>query len=255
MSRTSSLRRSSMARSSSMTLAMNEVPVTAPDPGNGIIDIPGSVGFTGYPKKFQRGYIQSWNFTVQKELPWGFAGQVGYVATHSTRQLAPIDLNAGQIIGAGAAGKPYEVQWGRDAQTLELRPIGTGHFDSLQAQLQRRFTAGLAFTANYTFGKAINVTDNSSYQLAINAQRYLGLNRAVTGFDRTHNFALTTVWELPFGKGKHWMSNGGIGSAVLGGWQVNTILSLISGPPFSVGADDTSLNMPGNLQRADQVGP
>jgi hypothetical protein len=125
----------------------------------------------------------------------------------------------------------------------------------MQAQLQRRFTSGLAFTANYTWGKAINVTDNSSYQLAVNAQRYLDLNRSVTGFDRTHNFALTSVWELPFGKGKHWLSNGGIGSAVLGGWQVNTILSLISGSPFSVGADDTSLNMPGNTQRADQVAP
>ncbi len=230
-------------------------PVTAPDPGNGIIDIPGSVGFTGYPKKFERGYIQSWNFTVQKELPLGFSGQVGYVATHSTRQLAPIDLNAGQIIGAGALGKPLFVKWGRDAQTLELRPIGTGHFDSLQAQLQRRFTAGLAFTVNYTFGKAINYTDNSSSQLAVNAQQYLNLNRSVTGFDRTHNFAATSVWELPFGKGKHWLSNTGIGSAILGGWQINTILSLISGAPFSVGADDTSLNMPGNTQRADQVGP
>lgn len=236
-------------------LSQGVPPVTAPDPGNGIIDIPGSVGFTGYPKKFQRGYIQSWNFTIQKELPWGFAGQVGYVATHSTRQLAPIDLNAGQIIGAGAAGKPYEVQWGRDAQTLELRPIGTGHFDSLQASLQRRFTAGVALTMNYTFGKAINVTDNSSYQLAINAQNYLNLNKSVTGFDRTHNFAITSVWELPFGKGKHWLSSGGVGSAVLGGWQVNTIVSMISGSPFSIGADDTSLNMPGNTQRADQVGP
>ena len=36
---------------------------------------------------------------------------------------------------------------------------------------------------------------------------------------------------------------------------MNTILSLISGAPFSIGADDTSLNMPGNTQRADQVGP
>jgi hypothetical protein len=229
--------------------------VTAPDPGNGIIDIPGSVGFTGYPKNFQRGYIQSWNFTVQKELPWGFAGQVGYVATHSTRQLAPIDLNAGQVIGAGAKGKPLFAKWERDAQTLELRPIGTGRFDSMQAQLQRRFAGGLALTMNYTFGKAINVTDNSSYQLAVNAQKYLDLNRSVTGFDRTHNFAVTSVWELPFGKGRHWLTTRKVGSAILGGWQVNTILSLISGAPFSVGADDTSLNMPGNTQRADQVGP
>jgi hypothetical protein len=60
---------------------------------------------------------------------------------------------------------------------------------------------------------------------------------------------------LPFGKGKHFLSNGGVGSAILGGWQVNTIVSLISGPPFTVSADDTSLNMPGSSQQADQVGP
>jgi hypothetical protein len=122
---------------------------------------------------------------------------VGYVATHSTRQLAPIDLNAGQIIGAGAAGKPLFVEWGRDAQTLELRPIGTGHFDSLQAQLQRRFTAGLAFTVNYTYGKAINVTDNSSYQLAVNAQNYLDLNRSVTGFDLQVAYTRRSCSSLP----------------------------------------------------------
>ncbi|MEO8662838.1 MAG: TonB-dependent receptor [Bryobacteraceae bacterium] len=237
------------------TLAQGIPAVTAPDPGNGIIDIPGSVGFTGYPKKFERGYIQSWNFTIQKQLPWGFAGQVGYVATHSTRQLANLDLNAGQIPGAGADGKPYYVKWGRDAQTTELRPIGTGHYDSLQTSLQRRFAAGLALTVNYTFGKSLNYVDNSSYQPAIQALNYLNLNHSVVGFDRTHNLAMTSVWELPFGKGKRWLSNRGVGSALLGGWQANTILSLISGSPFTVYADGTSLNMPGNSQQADQVGP
>src|SRR3989442_10882159 len=108
---------------------------------------------------------------------------------------------------------------------------------------------------SYPFGKPINVMDNSSSGLAVNAQKYLDLNRSVTGFDRTHNFAVTSVWELPFGKGKHWLSSRGVASAIAGGWQVNTVLSLISGAPFSVGADDTSLNMPGNTQRADQVGP
>ena len=229
--------------------------IKAPDQGNGIIDIPGDVGFTGYPKKFQRGYIQSWNFTIQKELAWGFSGQVGYVATHSTKQLANIDLNAGQVIGAGAAGKPLLTRWGRDAQTTELMPIGNGHYDSLQATLKRRFAAGLALTVNYTYGKSINYVDNSSNGPSINAFNYLRLNRAVTGFDRKHNFAIVNVWELPFGKGKHFLSGSKMGSAVLGGWQVNTILSMITGPPFTVGADDTSLNMPGSSQQADQVGP
>jgi hypothetical protein len=230
-------------------------PVATPDLGNGIIDIPGNVGFTGYPKKFERGYIQSWNLTVQKELPWGLTGQLGYVATRSTKQLSFLNINAGQVIGAGAAGKPLEAQFGRDAGTGELRPIGTGHYDSMQAQLQRRFKAGLALTMNYTWGKSINYLDNSSYEPNIKTLQYMNLNRALTSFDRKHNFSATNVWELPFGKGKHWLSSGGAASAILGGWQVNTILSLIGGPPFTAWADDTALNLPESGQRADQVGP
>jgi hypothetical protein len=239
-------------------LAQGIPPVTAPDLGNGIIDIPGNVGFTAYPKKFERGYIQSWNLTVQKELPWAFTGQVGYVATRSIRQLAMLDINAGQVIGAGAAGRPLYGPYGRDAATGELRPVGTGHYDSLQAQLQRRFTGGLALTVNYTWGKAINYVDNSDNLVSdsrISALQYFYLNRARTGFDRTHNFAVTNVWQLPFGRGKHWLSSGGAAAAILGGWQVNTLLSLHSGLPFTVTADDTALNLPGSSQRADQVGP
>ncbi len=233
-------------------------PVATPDLGNGIIDIPSNVGFSGYPKKFERGYIQSWNLTVQKELPLGFAGQVGYVATRSIRQLGMLNTNAGQVIGAGAAGKPLYGPYGRDASTGELRPVGTGHYDSLQAQLQRRFSGGLALTVNYTWGKAINYVNGSDNVLSdysrVQALQYLNLNRARTDFDRAQNLGVTNVWQLPFGKGKHWLSSGGTASSILGGWQVNTLLSLISGQPFTVFADGTALNLPGSSQRADQVG-
>ena len=58
--------------------------------------------------------------------------------------------------------------------------------------------------------------------------------------------------ELPFGARKRWAS-GGISRFILGGWQVNGLLAAYSGPPFSVTADGTSLNAPGNAQTADQV--
>jgi hypothetical protein len=47
----------------------------------------------------------------------------------------------------------------------------------------------------------------------------------------------------------------GIGSAIVGGWSLNGVLSFYSGSPFSVSADATSLNAPGNTQRADQIKP
>jgi len=77
-------------------------------------------------------------------------------------------------------------------------------------------------------------------------------NRAVAGFDRTHNLQFYGNYELPFGR-KQAMATQGIAAAVFGGWQVNWILSRISGTPFTVGTSGSSVNTQANTQTADQV--
>ena len=227
--------------------------ITVPGVGNGVIDIPSDVGWQGLPQNLHRGYIQSWNLTVQKELPWGFTGQAGYVATRSVRQLGFLDINAGQVIGAGEAGRPLVSQFGRVAGTTLVQPTGTGHYDSLQAQMQHRFGQGLGLTINYTWSRAISPNENSSFTPNIQAIRYLTRNRTLISTDRTHNLGIMNIWQLPFGKGRRWLGNGGPLSALLSGWQSNSLISVMSGVPFTVSADDTSLNMPGSNQTADQV--
>lgn len=230
-------------------------PIRVPDLGNGIIDIPGNVGIATLPEKFERGYVQSWNFTVQKQLRYGFSGQIGYVATRQVRQLGYLDINAGQVIGAGQAGRPLVQKFGRAATTTFLSPFGTGQYNSLQANLERRFSQGLQLAANYTWGKAIGIADNSDSSPSVRALSYFNLNRAVRGYDRTHNLQIPNIWELPFGRGRKWVNSGGAASAILGGWQVNNILSFMSGTPFTVTSSGSSLDLPGSSQRADQVKP
>src|SRR5260370_27613688 len=70
--------------------------------------------------------------------------------------------------------------------------------------------------------------------------------------DRTHNFELSAIYELPFGKGKKFATSG-VASAIAGGGQTNWIFSRYSGTPFSVTAPGNSLNAPGNNQMADKV--
>jgi len=229
-----------------------------PDPGNGVLDIPSDYAWAGYPENLDRGYIQSWNVTVQRELPWNFTGQIGYVGTQSTRQLGLLDVNAGQVIGAGDEGKPLEASYGRTASTVFLQPVGKGRYNSLQAQLQRRFAGGLSLGVNYTWSKAMSDNENSSLSLGENktqALAYFERNYSRTSTDRTHNLGITNVWQLPFGPGRHWASEGGVLSHIVGGWQINNVISIMSGTPFSVLADDTSLNLPGSIQTADQVKP
>ena len=128
--------------------------IQVPAEGNGVLDIPSDYAFGGYPKDLDRGYIESWNLTVQRELPWKMTGQIGYVATHTVRQLGLVDINAGQAIGAGDDGKPLEALYGRTASTVFLQPVGNGNYHSLQAQLARRFADGLSLGVGYTWSKA-----------------------------------------------------------------------------------------------------
>jgi hypothetical protein len=227
--------------------------IQVPAEGNGILDIPSDYAWTGYPKKLDRGYIQSWNFTVQRELPGSFTGQIGYVATRSVRQLGLVDINAGQVIGAGEDGRPLLTRFGRTASTVFLQPVGDGQYNSMQAQLARRFAAGLSLNVNYTWGKAISPNENSAGTPNVQALPYISRNRALTSSDRTHNLGITNVWQIPVGNGRRWLSDKGAISRIVGGWQINNMVSVMSGVPFSIFADGTSLNLPGSNQTADQV--
>lgn len=236
-------------------LLRNGIPLLeAPDLGNGIINIAPQVAANALEDNYQRGYIQSWNFTVQKKLIWGFVGQAGYVATRQINQVGFAELNAAPING-GNSGRFLAKQFGRTAETRLVTPIGNSHYDGLQTSLDRRFANGFQLGLAYTWSKSMGIccSENSDGLAAIQLKEYYGLNRSVTASNTPHNLTVNGVWELPFGRGRRWLSAGGPASWLLSGWQANGILSLVSGQPFSVSASGTSLNAPGNTQRADQV--
>jgi hypothetical protein len=230
--------------------------IVAPNLENGVINIPNNVSAQTVPLDFERGYIQSWNLTVQRSFKGGWVGEASYVASRQTRQLGYVELNWAPI-GGGTAGRILNQKFGRTADTRQVTPVGGSHYDSLQTRVQKRFSNNYSLSASYTFGKSISNSglprSDSSLKVAI--PEYYYLNRSVSQFDRTHNFQLTNIIELPFGKGQRFLNGGGIASAVFGGWQTNSIVSLMSGRPFSVTSSATSLNAPGNTQRADQVKP
>src|SRR5262249_34462149 len=210
--------------------------VPVPSLDNGIIDIPGNVTAITMPHNFRRGYVQSWNVTVQKGIKWGFVGEVGYVATRQIRELGFLDLNWADI-GKGAAGQQLNTKFGRTAATRLVSPVGNSTYDAFQARLQRRFRNGYSFETNYTFSKSIALASNvsGSDDLApIQIPQFYYLNRGLSTLDRPHRLNITNVLELPFGKGHKWLNSGGAASAILGGWQINNLISIHSGSPFGI---------------------
>jgi hypothetical protein len=231
-------------------------PIADPDLGNGIIPIPGNVTAFTLPDEFNRGYIQSFNVAVQKELKWGFVGEAAYVGTRQKDQFGYRELNWSPI-GGGQAGRQLNRQYGRTASTLLVTNIGDTDYNALQARLDRRFRNGFQIGVGYTLSKSMGIAGapDSDNQPRIHIPELYHLNRAISPFDRTHNLQITNLTELPFGRGRRWLNGGGVLAAIVGGWQVNNILSFTSGTPFDVTASGTSLNAPGGVgtQRADQV--
>ena len=248
------------------------------------VPVPGNVGVTTAQDQVNRGYIQSWNFTVEKQLSRGWLAQAGYVASRTIRQLGTLNLNVGSPVlpegcTPGACGGNASLPFGNLALSnkstadcpdgfastnLGCRTQGTGiitpltnnHYDSLQASLTHHFAAGYQLQFNYTWSKTIGEAgvENEKSTALIQVPDFYFLNRGLSPINRPQNFEAVFVAQSPFGAGKRWL-NAGAGAKILGGWQFSGLISAVSGLVVQVSADGTSLNATGNNQRPDLVGP
>lgn len=233
--------------------------VSVPDISTGYVPLPYNVSTNALPQTFRRGYIESWNIAVQRELPALLVANVAYVGTHAVRQQTSIDMNAAAP-GGGTAGRALNLLYGtstdshfNDTTISEQLPWKGSIYHGLQAQLTRNSNEHGSTGLIYTFGKAEDAADNGSNNSALfMAPAYWGRNWARAGYDRKHNIEWWTVEPLPFGKNQLFLQHG-VGAAILGGWQMQTVLSYYSGTPFTITASGSSLNAPGNTQVADQL--
>jgi hypothetical protein len=239
-----------------------------PDLSSGVIDIPNTVSTNSLlAGDFRRGYIQSFNFTIQRELPGNWILQTGYSGTRSIRSAVTyFNGNAGLVPGAGVNGRPLFQRFRVTVDRNFFIPMGYQRYDGWQTNLQKRFSYGLFATVSYTWSKTISTVPNDANnqnglgQSGGNSDNRFGFyvpsefyrNRSLAAFDRTHVFQTAVTYELPFGRGKAFL-NEGAGAWLLGGWQLNGTISAVSGNPFSVLSDAASLNAPGNVQVADQI--
>jgi Carboxypeptidase regulatory-like domain/TonB dependent receptor-like, beta-barrel len=232
------------------------VNIAPPDTSTGIVPLPTSASTTTVPNPFKRGYIQSFNFTVERELPAGFVIQSGYVGARNTRPLVNMNLNASPV-GTGAAGGLLSVALGKTyTGTINgLVPFQSSSYDSLQTKLTRRFTNGSSFGFVWTLSRDLTYEDNEELNsLSFPYPAYWSKNYGPAAFDRTNNFQIYGVMQLPFGKGQHWLKEG-VGNYILGGWQLSPIVSIMSGLPFTVTAAGGLANANGSIETANLVAP
>ena len=237
------------------TISQGVPNTVGPDVSKGVVPLPfNAQERSPWGGPIHRGYEQSWNFTVERKLPENFVTTVAYVGTHSVHLLADYDINSG-FPGSGTTKLPFYSQFGRTLPTMMWDGYLSSNYNSLQVAVNRAFSKGLMVKGAYTYSKAIDYTDADGWaSVGWNWAPVFQRNRAAAGFDRTHVLQVGWVYELPFGKGKSWVKSG-VGAALLGGWNVNGIMSAYTGTPFSVADSGSLLNAPNNSQTANQVAP
>lgn len=169
-------------------------------------------------------YAQNWFLGFQRELPGGFVVEVNYIGSVG-RHLHTGDGPGGENYNRFAG----DLLDGRlDLLNPSFASVGLGEtgasssFHGGTIQVNRRYSGGFALQAAFTFGKALETPG-----AAVEVTRR-DLDRSVTGFHRGRKLAINAIWEIPFWKERPVIKH------ILGGWQLNAIVQLQSGAPFSV---------------------
>jgi len=190
--------------------------------------------------------LHTWNVAFQRQLPWNLVGEVAYVGNVGRGiVLTDWNINAGMTLGADNAGRPFNQLYGRTANVLSWLPTNT-HYNALQAKLDRRFQNGFLLTTSYTLGRAVNYQDETAGTFT---PADIERSKGPAGFDRTHVFASSFIWDMPFFRNDETALGW-----ILGGWQVSGIFTAYSGTPIDFRADAATLRAPGNVQRPDVSG-
>jgi carboxypeptidase family protein len=233
------------------TLASGIPEVPGPAPGQGRVPLPTTTTMRSPdPDNVSRGYIQSWNVSLERRLPFQIFLTTAYVGTKTTRGFADVEMNVSPA-GGGEAGRAFFAQFGRTASTLSWGGVTRADYHSLQMQMTRSMRNGLFVRSSYTYGKAMNMADEDGWvALSYNSPDVFERNYAPSGRDRRHSFTVASTYAIPFGnRGNHAMLD-----EIIRGWQINGTFAAYSGRPFTVTASNTALDQRGNLQTADLVG-
>ena len=187
------------------------------------------------------GTLQSWNVAYQRQLPYLLTAEAAYVGNRGVDIVMDVNTNASMVYNSGNNGRPYFARFNRQGENRTRTNDNKTTYHGLQMKIDRRWRNGLLLTNSYTYSRAMNYVDENG---GIGTPIDFALSWARAGFNRTHNWVSTGVYELPWGPNKRWL-NEGLLASIIGGWQVSGIYTAQSGAPLTIGGN-ALLNTPGN---------
>jgi hypothetical protein len=175
--------------------------------------------------RLRRGMDQHWSFGIQRQLSHDTVLEVNYVGNHGTH------LNSSNAFNDPRPG-PGTIQTRRPYPNFGLISYFSqdmsSDYHSLQVKAEKRYGSGLWYLLSYTYSKSLSI------QTAPALGGDLYFEKARSSFDIPQNFAMNVGYQLPFGKGKKFMSGTNrFTESLIGGWRAQGIVILRSGQPFT----------------------
>ncbi len=215
---------------------------------------------TFYPTERRRGYAQRWSFGVQQELKAQFLVEATYVGNRGTRLgvVHQLDNTPARYLSTSPSRDTTVINflsqsfpnpffgtapifttnisranllrpWPEFTGVSVEQPVGYTWYHALQTRVEKRFSHGYTLQLAYTYSKAMQATEFLNPTDA-------GPYRSISDLDRTHHLVVSSIWDLPFGRGRR--LGGQMPRAldfIAGGWQWNAVVQRQSGPPLAFG--------------------
>ena len=184
-------------------------------------------------------YVQQWIASIQQVLPFGFTGTISAIGNKGTNIMNRSYTN---LINPATGLRPYP-QFGQ----IELRAKdGNSDFDGLQFQAHRFLAHGWLMTASYMWSHAINDASLGSgteddFPENVSCRR---CERASSDQDARQSFSLSSVYQLPFGRGRRFVHEPGFLASVFGGWELTGLVGGRTGLPVNITVDRSAAVMP-----------
>lgn len=212
-----------------------------------------SPGIVSVDRRFRTPYYQQWSVGVQQDIGWNTLLEIAYVGSKGTHLQVLRDHNQPRP-GPGDAQerRPYP-QYGNFAT---ITNSGSSSYNSLQVKLNKRWSSGLWLLSAFTYSKAFNDQPEICCASPWPPDSHnIAAEHGPADYDQRYRWVTSFAWDLPFGKGRHFLDRGGLLDGIVGGWQFGGIVTIAAGFPFSpaISVDTSNTSTFGQL-RPDQVG-
>jgi hypothetical protein len=202
---------------------------------------------SGLDVNYKSQRVYEWSLGIQRQLTNDMLMDITYFGTAGNHLQMTQNLNQ----PAPGPGTPAQVNARRPLPqygTVNYSEFGgVSHYHSLVGKVTKRMGYGLSFLASYTLSKSIDDLNGPTNQLDLRTAR------GPSSFDIRHRFVISPVYELPFGKGKPYVSQG-FAALLAGGWQLSPLVQWQTGNPLTATYSGNYSNSGGTRDRPNVTG-